>query len=766
MRLLSVRLIVSLIFGITLVSLGFSYYQVVREKRALRSDLERRAEVLAESVAGNVERSWEGGSERGLQRLVQRFGNREHLVGIAVSDRQGKVIAITPELSKILTATPPVVTKAIADGHGESSFVRLSDEPINIFALPLHRQEETIGGLAVVHDAGYIRAQNLRTWRTAFLLVFVQVFLIVCITVLIVRWSITGPIARAAQWMRALRMGRISSRQQMPDLDLFRPLAWEVVTLTESLSQARSAAENEARLREAGESMWTADRLAVQVRTRLGDGRLFVVSNREPYIHQRKGKSVEAVVPPSGLVTALEPVLDACDGTWIAHGSGDADTEVVDSNDRLRVPPHDPRYTLRRVWLTKEEEEGYYYGFANEGLWPLCHIAHARPNFRAQDWQHYQEVNRKFTSAILEEIEDTPKPVVLVQDYHFALLARMIKDKRPDARVAIFWHIPWPNAEAFGICPWQRQLVDGLLGADLIGFHIQSHCNNFLQTVDRVVESRVDWEHFSVSRQNHRTMVRPFPISVDIPDDAPIESDTYKDDYIKRSSLMHSLGIDTPFVGVGVDRVDYTKGIPERFQAIERFLEKYPKYQGKFTFVQIGAPSRTHIKRYHDLMAEVESEAERINWRFQSGKWKPIVFLKRHHSHQEIGDYYRAADLCLVTSLHDGMNLVAKEFLAARRDERGVLILSQFTGAARELRDALLVNPYDIDQTAEAIRAALEMEPEEKQLRVRNMRKLIRERNIYRWAGSLITELCELRLDGADRTQQKSRASVSVADSR
>ena len=763
MRLLSVRLIVSLIVGITLVSLGFSYYEVVREKRTLRRELEHHAETLAESVAGLVEKSWESGSERGLQRLVQRFGNREHLLGIAVSDRQGKVIAITPELSKILPTTPHDVAQAIAEGHGESSFLRLNDEPVNIFAVPLHRQDAVVGGLAVVHDAGYIRAQNLRTWRTAFLLVFVQVFLIVCITMLIVRWSITGPIARAAQWMRALRMGRISSRQQMPDLDLFRPLAWEVVTLTESLSQARSAAENEARLREAGESMWTADRLAVQLRTRLGDGRLFVVSNREPYIHQRKGKSVETVVPPSGLVTALEPVLDACDGTWIAHGSGDADTEVVDSNDRLRVPPRDPRYTLRRVWLTKEEEEGYYYGFANEGLWPLCHIAHARPTFRAKDWQHYQEVNRKFTAAIIEEIEDTSKPVILVQDYHFALLPRMIKEKRPDARVAIFWHIPWPNPEAFGICPWQRQLVDGLLGADLIGFHIQSHCNNFLQTVDRVVESRVDWEHFSVARQNHRTIVRPFPISVDIPDDAPIDSDSYKDDYIKRSSLMHGLGIDTPFIGVGVDRVDYTKGIPERFQAIERFLEKYPKYQGKFTFVQIGAPSRTHIKRYHDLMAEVESEAERINWRFHSGKWNPIVFLKRHHSHEEIGHYYRAADLCLVTSLHDGMNLVAKEFLAARRDERGVLILSQFTGAARELRDALLVNPYDIDQTAEAIRAALEMEPEEKQQRVRNMRKLIREHNIYRWAGSLITELCELRLDAADhRTPQKSRASVSA----
>jgi trehalose 6-phosphate synthase len=226
---------------------------------------------------------------------------------------------------------------------------------------------------------------------------------------------------------------------------------------------------------------------------------------------------------------------------------------------------------------------------------------------------------------------------------------------------------------------------------------------------------------------------------------------------------MHGLGVDTAFIGLGVDRVDYTKGIPERFHAIERFLEKYPKYQSKFTFLQIGAPSRTHIKRYHDLMAEVEAEAERINWRFQSGKWKPIVFLKRHHSHDEIEQFYRAADFCLVTSLHDGMNLVAKEFLAARRDERGVLILSQFTGAARELRDALLVNPYDVDQTAEAIRSALEMEPEEKQLRVRNMRRQIREHNIYRWAGNLITELCELRLDSADRAQPKPRTGVTAA---
>ncbi len=767
MRLLSVRLIASLILGITLISSGFSYYEVLAQKRALRSDVERRAEMLGESLVGNVERSsWNTGSGKvpnnELQRLVQRFGNREHMLGVVIYDREGTLVAATPELAKTLAISPPPVAQAITDGHEESSFLRLGKVPVHILVLPIRRQDEVLGGLAVVHDVSYIRAQILLAWRQTFFRVLAQGFLIVLITLLIVRWSIAGPIARAALWMRGLRTGRISVRQGVPDLDMFRPLAREVATMAESLNHARNAAENEARLRDAAESMWTAERLSVQLRTRLDEGHLFVVSNREPYMHQRNGKAVDVIVPPSGLVTALEPVLDACDGTWIAHGSGNADTEVVDTHDRLRVPPDDPRYTLRRVWLTKEEEEGYYYGFANEGLWPLCHIAHTRPLFRAADWQYYQEVNRKFMAAVLEEIENVAKPVVLVQDYHFALLPRMIKEKRPDARVAIFWHIPWPNPEAFGICPWQRQLVDGLLGADLIGFHIQSHCNNFLETVDRVVESRVDWEHFSALRQDHRTLVRPFPISVNFTDDAA-ERNNMGFDYLERSALLRSLGVEATFMGIGVDRVDYTKGILERFLAIERFLEKFPSYQGKFTFVQIGAPSRTHIKRYHDLLAEVEAEAERINWRFQGGKWKPIVFLNRQHSHQEIEPYYRAADLCLVTSLHDGMNLVAKEFLAARRDERGVLILSQFTGAARELRDALLVNPYDIDQTAEAIRAALEMEPEDKQLRMQRMRKYIKEHNIYQWAGNLITELVELRLDAPEEVREKSSASVSAA---
>ncbi|MGB9202482.1 MAG: trehalose-6-phosphate synthase, partial [Terriglobales bacterium] len=334
MRLLSVRLIVSLIVGITLVSFGFSYYEVLGEKRTLRSDLERRAEMLGESLASNVERSWNAEdkerSDRELQRLVQRFENREHLMGVVIYDQQGALVATTPELAKTLTVSPQVVTEAIAHNHSDSAFLKLGKVPAHILALPIRRKDEVLGGLAVVHDVSYIRAQSLLVWRQSFFRVLVQVFLIVLITLLIVRWSITGPIARAALWMRALRTGKISF-QEVPDLAMFRPLAREVATMAASLSHARSAAENEARLRDAGESLWTADRLSVQLRTRLEDSHLFVVSNREPYMHWRDGKTINVVVPPSGLVTALEPVLNACDGTWIAHGNGNADTEVVDA---------------------------------------------------------------------------------------------------------------------------------------------------------------------------------------------------------------------------------------------------------------------------------------------------------------------------------------------------------------------------------------------------------------------------------------------------
>ena len=761
MRLLSARLIVSLIIGVTLVSLCSSYYEVLMEKRGLRRDLQRRAEVLGDSLARNVERDLERDRLQVLQHTVDRFANRENLAGLAVYDLKGHVIAVTSDLASQMNSAPPIVMQALQDGRETDIFQKLGTMSVHICALPLHNQENLAGVLAIVHDAGYIRSRGQTIWRETFLSALAHVVLIAFITLLIVRWSIEGPISRTAHWMRALRTGRTSStRIKVPDLDLFRPLAREVATFAESLTTARFAAETEAKLRDEAQSQWTADRLAVHVRSRLGDGRLFVVSNREPYIHVHNGKSLEVSVPPSGLVTALEPVLRASNGTWVAHGSGDGDMEAVDAYDHIRVPPEDPQYTLRRVWLTKAEEEGYYYGFANEGLWPLCHIAHTRPIFRAKDWNYYQDVNRKFADAVLEEMEDTAKPMVLVQDYHFALVPRMIKEKRPDARVALFWHIPWPNPESFNICPWHRELVDGLLGADLLGFHIQSHCNNFLHTADRVLESRIDWEHFSIQRLDHLTTVRPFPISVDfteLPSESPAPPA-----YAERSGLLKSLGVEATFLGVGVDRIDYTKGILERFHAIERFLEKYPKYEGRFTFVQIGAPSRTHIKRYHDLQAEVEVEAERINWRFQRDKWKPIILLDRHHSHKEILKYYRASDLCLVTSLHDGMNLVAKEFIASRADERGVLVLSIFTGAARELRDALLINPYDIDQTAEAIRLALEMQPEEVQTRMQRMRKLVREHNVYYWAGNLITELSELRLESESTQTANHRVGASA----
>ena len=750
---LTFRLVLSLVLGLALVSLAFSYYQVRADKTQLRKDLERRAEVLAESLEQNAAPLLEKGSHKQLQRMVDRFGNREHLLGVVIYDAQKSRLAVSSDLARRLTERPTAIDRAFSSGAGYGEFMRLGATTAHIYALPVRGGDSILGSLAIVHDAGYIRAETQHVWKDTFVRVLAQGFVIALTTLLIVRWSITGPIARTAQWMRSLRTGRYTSRPNVPDWDVFAPLTNEVTTLAKSLAAARAAAEQEARLREDAESLWTSERLAIHVRSRLQNSPLFVVSNREPYMHVREGKAVQAIVPASGLVTALEPILRACDGTWIAHGSGVADRETVGQRDGLRVPPDDPKYTLRRVWLSKEEEEGYYYGFANEGLWPLCHIAHTRPTFRASDWHRYQEVNHKFADAVLEEMAGTARPVLLAQDYHFALLPRIIKKERPDARVAIFWHIPWPNAEAFGICPWQRELLDGLLGADLIGFHLQSHCNNFLQSVDRALESRIEWEHFAVNREDHLTAVQPFPISVEFAETTP-QDNAAESAYLDRAALFRELGVEASFLGVGVERVDYTKGILERFLALERLFEKYPMYVGKLTFVQIGAPSRTHIKRYHELLAEVGAEAERINWRFQTGKWRPIVYLQQQHSHQEILRYYRTADMCMVTSLHDGMNLVAKEFVAARHDEQGVLILSRFAGAAHELRDALIVNPYDIEQMAEAIRVALEMSPEDKSSRMEHMRRAVRENNIYRWAGNLVAQLCDVRVEKASPTGQ------------
>ena len=745
MRILSLRLIVALIVGVTMVSVISSWYQVQTEKDALRADLERKAETFGESLAANAESYLQDGDRPGLLRMVDRFSHRDHLLGIGIYDQELFPLAVTPDLGAALAATPNALSSSMSKNRPETTYMRSHFKRLYLLAAPLHALDARVaGGIIIVYDTGYIRAQIFRVWGQAFIHIAGQVLVIVAITLLIVRWSLAGPIARAAQWMKSLRSGTHLTQPTSKDLDFLQPLAREVTPLAESMFQARAAAQIEARLRNTNESVWTAQRLADHVKTKLQGSSLYVVSNREPYVHSWNGNQISVSVPASGLVTAIEPILCACNGTWIAQGSGSADHETVDSNDHLQVPPDEPRYTLRRIWLSAEEEKGYYYGFANEGLWPLCHMAHTRPIFRASDWEYYNKVNERFADALAKEISGELNPVVLIQDYHFALLPRMIKQRVPNARVAIFWHIPWPNAEAFSICPWQRELLDGLLGADLIGFHVQAHCNNFLNTIDRVLEARVDWEHFSVRRKSHWSSVLPFPISVDFVETDRISADIDLAD--ERSALLTELGVEATFLGVGVDRLDYTKGIVERFLAVESFLERHPRYQEKFTFIQIGAPTRSHIQRYADFQREAEGEVARINERFRRGKWRPIVLLNRQHSHKEVRRYYRAAHVCMVTSLHDGMNLVAKEFVSERQDERGTLILSRFTGAARELRDAIIVNPYDTEATGEAIAQALEMDVTEIADRMQRMRKTVKEHNIYWWAGTLIGDLCDLRL--------------------
>ncbi len=759
----TMKIVLPLIVSVAIVSLLFAAYQVRTEKHLLRNDLSRRAEILGESLQESVEPLLERAPDRSLQRLVERFGQREHLKGVAVYSGADGALAITSGLSPAFRMRPTAATRASQEDAGVGEFLSaeqipsLKPEdgvPVHIYALPLHRNGEVVGALALFHDTSYIDKQVSRTLRDSLLNALVQTCLITGLALILVRWTFTGPLTRTANWMRTLRTGQPNAGPAHAKGEILDQLNHEVKHLAKDLNTARAVAEEEARLRDSNASLWTAERLRVSLRNKLEDKPLFVVSNREPYMHvfNERDRSINVIVPASGVVTALEPVLLACNGTWIANGSGNADREVVDARDHLRVPPDHPSYTLRRVWLSDEEDKGYYEGFSNEGLWPLSHIAHTRPVFRPGDWLQYQKINRRFADAVLQEMEGIESPILLAQDYHFALLPRMIKDARPDARVAIFWHIPWPNAEVFGICPWQRELVDGLLGADLIGFHIQSHCNNFLETVDRALEALTEWDRFAVNRQGHITRVRPYPISVAFPENSQAASES-RNAGEERAALCAEMHVEASLLGVGVDRVDYTKGILERFRALERFFELNPAYQQRLTFAQIGAPSRTDIERYKNFLDEVCAEANRINARFQTPRWKPIVFRKKHHSHEEIARFYRASSFCMVTSLHDGMNLVAKEYVASREDERGVLILSTFAGAAHELSDALLVNPYDIAQLAESIHRALEMPEEEQARRMQRMRHTVREHNVYRWAANLLSDLNEIRVELTERAE-------------
>ena len=736
------RLVIRLLGAIWISSLviiaGFALLQVQSERSRMLTDLERRAWLMGEGLKEAIEPAILRGQPARIERILKKFGSPRR--GIAVYDQFAGLLVATPDLAPRLPSSLPIISQALTTGEAQKGVETVGGQKTYLYAVPLQGEERPAGALVIFLDASQLEFHLSALWQQNAVRLVILASVVSLLTLLVVRWSITHPLRRMAEWAQQMRAGKTAPPPVSGQL--FGSLASEFTELARSLDDARASAEREALLRLEGEALWTAERLKQFVRSQLNDTPLFVVSNREPLIHQWRGRKIETVEPASGLVTALEPIMHACGGLWIAHGSGDADRESVDAQDKVGVPPEQPAYTLKRVWLTKEEEDGYYNGFANEGLWPLCHIAHTRPVFRASDWAAYRRVNEKFADALLEEMRGTERPYVLIQDYHFALLPRLVKDRRPDARIVLFWHIPWPNPEAFGICPWQQEILLGMLGADLIGFHIQFHCNNFLETVDRAIEARVDRERFAVVRGRHTTYVKPFPISVaPAPDPADVG--------VSRDELLKDLGASVEFLGVGVDRIDYTKGILERLRAIERFFERYPDYRQRMVFVELAAPSRSHIKRYQDLDEEVDRAAEKINWNLQTNRWKPIVYLRGHHSHAEIWPYYRHADFCMVTSLHDGMNLVAKEYVSAAEEERGLLILSRFTGAARELVDALQVNPYHIDEMAEAMRLAIEMPPTERQLRMRRMKQIIRERNIYRWAGLLLEELTRLSVDRA-----------------
>jgi trehalose 6-phosphate synthase len=732
----TLRLIGAIWLAALVIIAAFAYLDIRQERERIVASLERRASLLGEGLRESLEPAVRRGATKTVARLLKKFAQPERR--IVVFDAFASPIAAAPEPASEPTAAVPEATEAISrDIVVQGLRKPVGGRRVYVYAAPLSSEDRTIGGVAVILDATTVDTVEADLWRyNAIRFLFLALGLsLIC--ALVVRVTVTRPMSAIAEWAKTLRAGRPAPLPDLSDAKLFGPLATEVTGLAKSLYRARAAAEEEAALRLRGEAIWTEERLKQFARARVGDGALFVISNREPVSHVREGGRIVAQTPASGVVTAMEPVMRACGGVWVAHGSGGADRETSDDLGRVELPLGDPRYTLRRVWLTKPEEDGYYYGFSNEGLWPLCHVVHARPAFRADDWQQYRAVNEKFAAALLEEMDGVREPMVLVQDYHFALLPALVKAKRPDARVGIFWHIPWPNFEAFGICPWSEDILDGMLGADLIGFHTQYHCNNFLDSVDRALQARIDPEHFAVIRGDRTTHVKPFPISVapEFADDVPA---------VSRAELLERLGVETEFLGVGVERVDYTKGLTERFLGLQRFFELHPEYLGRLVFVQIAAPSRSRIKRYRDLQAEVEGTVASVNRTIGTRDWRPIVYLERHFDRRDIWPLYRHADFCMVTSLHDGMNLVAKEFVSVRDDGGGVLILSRYTGAARDLAEALLINPYDLGATAEAIRRAVEMPADERHRRMSAMHRQVREHNIYRWAGLLLGELSRI----------------------
>jgi trehalose 6-phosphate synthase len=694
-------------------------------QRWSQRDVELRSRLIFNSIRDQVSGALATANGAALVPLFERIAEDERVLALGFCGETGRLEHATKRIPKSIKCGSVARTKT-------DTFATVFDagDRLLLGAFPLATGVNR-GHLMILHDLSFVdqRASRARFYAAVALLgVIVGIGLLATAAVLgIVRgWSqlVRLAIADAA---RGIQPGvHPSDGPQIP-------------------AQVRSLLREFRPDRKEGDGLqvqWSPETLRRLLEERLPGAEIIAVSNREPYIHNHGNGSIALQIPASGLVAALEPVMRACGGKWIAHGSGSADRETVDGRDHIRVPPDDPAYTLRRVWLTDEEQEGYYYGFANEGVWPLCHIAFVRPTFRIDDWQQYVAVNQRFAGAVVEEATRAD-PLVLVHDYHFALLPRMVRERLPNATILTFWHIPWPNAETFGICPWREDIMHGLLGSTILGFHTQFHCNNFLEATDRFVESRIDRETASVTVGGREAMIRPYPISIEWPPAALASQDPVEQcrDVVRRRFNLHP----EARLAVGIERFDYTKGILDRMRAIDELLIRHPSWKGRLVFIQAAAPTRSKLVAYSALQKEAEQLAENINARHGSGSYKPIILVIRHHEPDEVFELFRAADVCIVSSLHDGMNLVAKEFVASRDDEQGVLILSTFAGASRELSEALMVNPYDTHAMGEALESALAMPASEQRERMRLMRDLVRVRNVYRWAGQMLLDAARLR---------------------
>jgi trehalose 6-phosphate synthase len=725
-RLIFLRFVVPVAFASCVVAyFGLPYIERLLTEW-FRSDVEVRAQLVMHSMEEPITDLVEKGNESRLRSYLAKITTDERLLAVWVCHTDGTTIFKTEHAPAAISCE-----SSAKAGDPATKIVQLPSGSVQISRFDFENATPVPFRVMMLHDLSFVDRRQ-RTARD-FVLVFIGIsVLLLALLIVLAAWL------QLRRWVEVL-IGDIRGKRYQDDAHSPRAS----MPILSQVRKVLAEAEEKQRLEIDFRENWTPQALKQVVRDHLRSAQVIIVSNREPYIHNFDAKHQPVVqVPASGMVTALEPIMRACAGVWVAHGAGSADRETVDRYDHVRVPIDFPSYTLRRVWLTSAQEQGYYYGFSNEGLWPLCHLAYVRPAFRASDWRAYEEVNAKFADVVATE-STGDSPVILIQDFHFALLPQLIRNKIPKATIALFWHIPWPNAETFGVCPWKREVLHHMLSADILGFHTRHHCRNFLDSVDRFVECQIDHEHMTVTLRGHVCRVAPYPISIEWP---PRWLQYLPDVATCRAAVRarNRIGADV-MIGLGVERWDFTKGILERFQAVEIMLDKNPRHRGRFSLLQVAAPSRSQLPAYQALQQQTYREVERINAKFAEGDWRPIVLIDEHLEPLRVFELYRAADFCLVNSLHDGMNLVAKEFVAARDDEDGVLILSTFAGASRELTEAVLVNPFDVTETANAMEVAMHMGRDERRNRMSLMRRTVKENNVYRWAGRMLMDAARIR---------------------